>query len=1754
MDNPLDSLAPPSASGNPLDSLPPPQAPTTWGHYAGLAGRAVAETPMNMIYGLHDLGTMAIGNPLSHLANKHLGTHIPDEPLKTQQWSQALTDLGVPTPQTTPERYGLGISEGMMGGPLGTAGKVNMLKAALSGGTGAASMMGAADIGAPEPVQALAGLAGAAAVPAVAGVGRAIARTMPGVKQPVAPRVTPPPDMPPENAVPVSLGLKLAPEKAGGTLGKIAQSATNSAITERILSLQNAPTVNARVGEDLGLPTATPQALAQAKGAATVAHRQVAHLGIIPTDDVYRGAIGAVDEGEGTLGGPALGTIKTLKDFYASRPAFDAADAQLKIRAMRRMGFAQLRNWQDPEGQQVGSARLQIAGALEDQIDRNIATRPDVPPDLIDQFRAERVQLAKINSAQAALRGPNISVADLARQLKAKVPLSDNMRALAESYATHDRVLQDPGRVRYAGPITYGDIGLGALGHFFNPLGMAALAARPLVRAGITSDLYQKYGIQGGGGTPAAPSAAVLAAKYPAQAPIQPQAGVPLQPLGQGPLQQLAAKYAQPPEPPEPPPPAAKPPPDYSPLTTKFRQELENDYAGAKARYAALNDPKIADTKGGRVLNTDMARELSPEYAADRTLSPDVHEPASEFIKKMYAERLAMPVAPGYDNVVLGTAGGTGAGKTTAIDSIPALKTISDRAHTIYDTNMGTLKSAHAKIEQALAAGKQFHVALVDRDPVEALTEGALPRAMRMGRTVPLQDHADTHAGARETVQALQQIYANNPRVKFSIINNRLGKGNAQLTSMDSLAGTRYNVPVKELRDATDQAFRNREITPAVYQGTTGEAAPTSWGTGAGGQVSPGDRPEPGGQPEPQRQGGTDQPVVTAAGRQLNTRYELVEAPSLITSDHPQYPQALQPRQRTRLASRAQVEGIARDLNPELLGRSATADTGAPIVGPDNAVESGNGRVMGLRRAYEAFPDRAQAYKDFLGTQGFDPAGMTHPVLIRRRLTDMTPDDRAAFTKEANTPAVMQMSAAEQALSDAPKLDAATLQHLHPGELTSTQNAKFVSSFFGKLAPTEKNAFVDPDGQLSQGGIRRLQGAILARGYGGTPEAAAVLTRALESGDNDVRSITGALTDAAPAFAQLRQGIESGHIPPSLDVGDKLALAVEKTAQVRASGRSVDEYLKQQDAFTPLAPVVEGFMRAFYNQGLTRAAGREAIAKTLGLYAERAQAQRLDQGDVFGNKPATAPQILRSILDGPQEAPPKQSALFGLREPTRAYASDVGQPLLVARVGSSAQLANRNAGDFQTVAAHLARLEDSDRPQPAGVTGEGPEGLYVHRVVPGEEFGEYQMGNRRQMDAGPIGRAGGAYSFPKGSKYTSSLVAHIPLKELRAELRKQYGTEYFDDLGAKEGGNAIGKILAARGVEEPTRAYANGQQSFDFETRPDTTAAQVDAGRGALYSLLSFRDRNRGSVLAQALTKDFTEQGHTSLIGQPIRNEADLAAAAQVYRDPRFETFRIFYVKDGKIVDHTGLSSRMPASVALFSAPAYRIAGADQALFQMRQRMKDADGYYLLHNHPAGFATPSTADEMITVKLADEVPGFLGHVVIDHNEYATINKRGESRVQKFDFGGYDPAKNPRIPHALLQSTIMSTGDLARVARQLQARSGFTTLINTDSRARIVGIAELPTDSLVDDKGIPRRDAAARLKDMRLRSGGYRTFGVSDDAQKLPSSLFVDAANPAGDTVGSGYDATERPRPRTYLAPEGPSALRALSMKYGVAPP
>lgn len=263
-----------------------------------------------------------------------------------------------------------------------------------------------------------------------------------------------------------------------------------------------------------------------------------------------------------------------------------------------------------------------------------------------------------------------------------------------------------------------------------------------------------------------------------------------------------------------------------NPIEAAYFDRLSNDYTGLAAEYAAL-----PSTDGGRILNTDDAREMSPEYRMDRTRSADVHEPASAFVKQMYAEKLSQDTPPGKENMVLFTAGGTGAGKTTGLQEAAKVSRNIQNAEIVYDTNMNTFDSADKKIKQALDAGRNIGIVYTYRDPVEAMEGGALKRASRMeaemgtGRTVPIDEHFKTHMGSREVMERLQQKYGDDHRFHMMVIDNSRGPGNATVVSgLDKLPKLDHTAVRKGLNDVLENAYRSGKISQAIYEGTRGNA------------------------------------------------------------------------------------------------------------------------------------------------------------------------------------------------------------------------------------------------------------------------------------------------------------------------------------------------------------------------------------------------------------------------------------------------------------------------------------------------------------------------------------------------------------------------------------------------------------------------------------------------------------------------------------------------------------------------------------------------------------------------------------------------------------------------------------------------------------------------------------------------------------------------------------------------------------------
>ncbi|TFH24130.1 hypothetical protein E4G67_02355, partial [Candidatus Bathyarchaeota archaeon] len=140
-------------------------------------------------------------------------------------------------------------------------------------------------------------------------------------------------------------------------------------------------------------------------------------------------------------------------------------------------------------------------------------------------------------------------------------------------------------------------------------------------------------------------------------------------------------------------------------------------------------------------------------------------------------------------------------------------------------------------------------------------------------------------------------------------------------------------------------------------------------------------------------------------------------------------------------------------------------------------------------------------------------------------------------------------------------------------------------------------------------------------------------------------------------------------------------------------------------------------------------------------------------------------------------------------------------------------------------------------------------------------------------------------------------------------------------------------------------------------------------------------------TVASAIAAEMVDYETVTLVGQAVHTPEDIATLSQVYRDPRFETFRYFFADaTGRIVGQVGISQRLTGSVAAFPK------GNDEKWLSDTAARFGAAKIGAVHNHPSGSSSPSASDIDMAQKTHAALNGAveLQQVVINSNEYSTV--------------------------------------------------------------------------------------------------------------------------------------------------------------------
>lgn len=322
-------------------------------------------------------------------------------------------------------------------------------------------------------------------------------------------------------------------------------------------------------------------------------------------------------------------------------------------------------------------------------------------------------------------------------------------------------------------------------------------------------------------------------------------------------------------------------------------------------------------------------------------------------------------------------------------------------------------------------------------------------------------------------------------------------------------------------------------------------------------------------------------------------------------------------------------------------------------------------------------------------------------------------------------------------------------------------------------------------------------------------------------------------------------------------------------------------------------------------------------------------------------------------------------------------------------------------------------------------------------------------------------------------------------------------------------------IAEIRSTAQTTGAYRSLSSVWKPSTisEPSGSTKSGIPGRSGLVSgnqgnMAQSLDSNSGiKTVALGITDQFVKKGYVDLRGMELSSDTrtaadEVATLAMVFRNPKFETFRTIYTKGNTIVGTEAITSYLVSG----SATTKEKTGIDWVNdVTDRMRRLQADGYYILHNHPSGDPTPSTVDSSTSQAYAQYVPGYKGHIVIDHNTYSFIDSKGKSSgIQVVNSKTAKNYNERVIDSPYLYRTLKTPGQVADVALNLVHDPEYSSIIFANAKGEVRAIQE------VHNNFINTRDFQNYLKNRKRDFGSTQAFLATQSDSVYASSDIENA--------------------------------------------
>ncbi len=262
-------------------------------------------------------------------------------------------------------------------------------------------------------------------------------------------------------------------------------------------------------------------------------------------------------------------------------------------------------------------------------------------------------------------------------------------------------------------------------------------------------------------------------------------------------------------------------------------------------------------------------------------------------------------------------------------------------------------------------------------------------------------------------------------------------------------------------------------------------------------------------------------------------------------------------------------------------------------------------------------------------------------------------------------------------------------------------------------------------------------------------------------------------------------------------------------------------------------------------------------------------------------------------------------------------------------------------------------------------------------------------------------------------------------------------------------------------------------------------------------------------VIYKKITKDFEKKGFINLNHRLVNSNEDLVEIAKIFRNPCYETFRIIYTKDNKIVGYESISSKTPTSVNLFIKDNTGRIKAEKNYYKINDRMKrlQANGYYMLHNHTSGSSSPSNDDLKTTKNFTQKVQGFKGHLIlgIDNYSWIDIDNKGNTKVKEnlaIKQHKVDKMNKLLNKKSIYNMKVQTRDDLVYLLYHLKNNKDYSTAILTDCRGSIRMILDIPNKML----NMKSEQLNGYFKNLARLNGVDRVFFVTQNNDTYKKSL------------------------------------------------